>query len=71
MTDAAITYVVRGMSCEHCERAVTQELTAVPNVAAVEADLAGKLVTVRGSGLDDAVLRRAIADAGYDAEPSG
>ncbi len=61
------TYTVPGMSCSHCERAVSDELSAVPGVDFVEVDLATKLVTVRGAHLDDAALREAIADAGYEA----
>src|SRR5436309_3455492 len=63
-----ITYVVSGMSCGHCEAAVTEELSGVEGVAQVEVDLASKLVTVHGQRLDDAALRAAIEDAGYEAE---
>jgi len=60
-------YSVPGMSCAHCERAVSEELSAVDGIADVEVDLPRKLVVVRGDSLDDARLRAAIADAGYDA----
>jgi copper chaperone CopZ len=33
----------------------------------VDVDLATKLVVVHGAGLDDAALRAAIDEAGYDA----
>jgi copper chaperone CopZ len=33
----------------------------------VDVDLDTKLVVVRGDGLDDAALRGAIAEAGYEA----
>ena len=62
-----ITYTVPGMSCGHCERAVTEELEKVEGVAVVEVDLETKLVTVTGASLDDAVLRAAIDEAGYEA----
>jgi copper chaperone CopZ len=55
------------MSCAHCERAVGEELLGVAGVAAVDVDLASKLVTVRGGELDDARLRAAIEAAGYEA----
>ena len=61
-----ITYTVPGMHCAHCESAVRQEVAAVAGVEAVEVDLDGKLVTVRGQGLDDAELRAAIDEAGYE-----
>ncbi|MGH3002038.1 MAG: heavy-metal-associated domain-containing protein [Gaiellaceae bacterium] len=62
-----ITYTVPGMSCEHCEAAVTRELRAVEGVRQVSVDLETKLVTVGGSVLSDAALRAAIDAAGYEA----
>jgi copper chaperone len=64
-----LTSIVSGMSCSHCEAAITDEVTRVPGVSAVEVELPSKRVTVRGERLDDAVIREAIAEAGYDAEP--
>jgi copper chaperone CopZ len=61
------TYRVPGMSCAHCERAVSEELSAVAGVESVTVDLDSKLVVVRGRGLDDATLRAAIEEAGYEA----
>ena len=66
MTERA--YRVPGMSCAHCERAVTEELLGVGGVATVDVDLETKLVRVRGDDLDDAALRAAIDDAGYEAD---
>jgi copper chaperone len=62
-----IAYTVRGMSCGHCKAAVSSELQEVGGVDSVDVDLDTKLVTVRGSDLDDAVLRAAIEQAGYEA----
>jgi copper chaperone len=64
---AEITYTVPGMHCGHCESAVNSELQQVAGVESVEIDLETKLVTVRGSDLDDAALRAAIEEAGYEA----
>jgi copper chaperone CopZ len=61
------TYSVSGMSCAHCERAVSEELAAVAGVESVVVDLETKRVVVHGSALDDAVLRAAIEEAGYEA----
>ena len=66
MSDVA-TYTVPDMSCGHCKAAVTQELSALAGVRSVEVDLDTKLVTVSGENLDDAALRAAIDDAGYEA----
>jgi copper chaperone CopZ len=62
------TFRVPGMSCAHCERAVTAELLGVAGVVAVAVDLDTKLIRVRGEALDDAELRAAIDEAGYEAE---
>jgi copper chaperone len=63
-----ITYSVPGMSCAHCEHAVSSELSKVEGVASVDVDLNTKLVVVHGSDLDDGALRAAIDEAGYEAE---
>jgi copper chaperone len=62
-----ITYTVPGMSCGHCKQAVTEELSAVRGVDSVDVDLDTKLVVVAGDRLDDAALRAAIVEAGYEA----
>jgi copper chaperone CopZ len=61
------TYTVPDMSCSHCTEAVSRELLDVDGVASVDVDLDSKLVTVRGSELDDRALRAAIEEAGYEA----
>jgi copper chaperone CopZ len=61
------TYQVAGMSCEHCIRAVTGELEALPGVRDVRIDLATGAVTVASDAplaLDD--MRNAVEAAGYD-----
>jgi copper chaperone len=62
-----ISYTVPGMHCGHCKAAVEEELTAVDGVEAVDVELDTKIVLVRGGGLDDAKLRAAIEEAGYEA----
>jgi copper chaperone CopZ len=61
-----ITYGVPGIHCGHCEAAVKQETSAVPGVESVHVDLDTKLVTITGERLDDAALRAAIDEAGYE-----
>ena len=63
-----VTYRVPGMTCEHCRIAVAEGLSAVPGVESVEVDLDTKLVNVNGASLDDAALRAAIDQAGYEAD---
>ena len=62
-----LTYRVPGMTCGHCKQAVSHELLAVEGVESVDVDLDTKLVIVHGQGLDDARLRDAIDEAGYEA----
>ena len=65
-----LSYRVDGMSCGHCEVAVTEEVGRLAGVRSVEVDLERKLVRVTGLDLDDASLRAAIDEAGYDAVPA-
>lgn len=60
-------YTVPGMHCGHCERAVTEEVTAVAGVESVVVDLDSKRVVVQGAELDDDAIRAAIEEAGYEA----
>jgi copper chaperone CopZ len=62
-----LLYLVEGMSCEHCERAVTEEVMRVDGVRSVAVDLSAKRVRVGGDGVGDAAVRAAIAEAGYEA----
>ena len=60
-------YSVPGIQCAHCERAVREEVSAVSGVTSVDVDLERKLVTVAAEPLDDAAVRAAIEEAGYQA----
>jgi copper chaperone len=60
-------YSVPGVSCSHCERAISGEVGKVPGVADVDVDLDAKTVAVRGTTVDDASVRAAIVEAGYEA----
>jgi copper chaperone CopZ len=65
--DQQLTYLVAGMTCDHCTVAVTGEVTKVAGVASVDVDLDTKLVQVHGAGVDHAAVVAAIDEAGYDA----
>ena len=68
MSDATeLIYRVDGMSCSHCRAAITGEVMQVAGVESVAVDLDTKLVRVRGNRVDDAAVRAAIDEAGYDA----
>lgn len=62
-----LTYIVEGMTCGHCTAAVEQEVGAVAGVATVSADFTTKRVVVAGEAVDDAAVRAAIDEAGYEA----
>jgi copper chaperone len=66
-TATTITYSVPGIHCAHCERAIREEVAAVAGVQSVDVDLDTKLVTVVARPIDDAALRAAIEEAGYEA----
>jgi copper chaperone CopZ len=66
MSQSDLTYTVPGISCEHCRTAITNEVSAVDGVQAVEVDLTTKRVAVRGEALSDQAIRAAIDEAGYD-----
>lgn len=60
------TYSVTGMTCGHCVRAVTEELTRLPGVNAVEVDLASGRVRIDSEAtLAVQDVRAAVDEAGY------
>ena len=58
---------VPDISCDHCVRAITKEVGALPGVEQVVVDLADKSVRVHHEGkVSTEELMRAINEAGYD-----
>ena len=62
-----ITYSVPAIHCAHCATSIHEEVSEVEGVDDVAVDLDTKVVTVSGNDLDDAALRAAIEEAGYEA----
>ena len=62
-----VTYSVPAIHCAHCAMSIREEVSEVEGVEDVAVDLETKLVTVSGSELEDAALRAAIEEAGYEA----
>lgn len=60
---------VDGMSCEHCVRAISQALAAVPGVQHVEVSLERGEAVIEGEAEVSALIA-AIVDEGYTAEPT-
>ncbi|GAB7028869.1 heavy-metal-associated domain-containing protein [Streptomyces sp. NPDC021749] len=64
--DTTTVYQVTGMTCGHCEGAISQEVSAIAGVTDVKAVAATGLVTVTSTGpLDDEAVRAAVDEAGY------
>jgi copper chaperone len=59
------SYTVEGMTCSHCQVAVTAEVGKVPGVADVVVDVPGKTVTVTGDRFADTAVACAVDEAGY------
>ena len=61
------TFQVQGMTCDHCVKAVTAEISQMTGVSAVNIDLATGRVTVHSAApLDRLDLAAAVAEAGYE-----
>jgi copper chaperone len=63
----SVTYSVPAIHCAHCAMSIREEVSEVAGVEDVDVDLDSKVVTIRGLELDDAALRAAIVEAGYEA----
>lgn len=61
---------VKGMTCGHCVRAVTEAIKAQDATARIDVDLAAGRVSVESSLSEDAVVS-AIRGEGYEARPAG
>jgi copper chaperone len=59
------TFQVKGMTCGHCVRAVTEAVKSVDQQADVKVDLASGKVEVQ-TQQDRGAIARAIAEDGYE-----
>ncbi|AWW39486.1 MULTISPECIES: heavy-metal-associated domain-containing protein [Streptomyces] len=60
-------YKVSGMSCGHCEGAVSGEISEIPGVSSVQAVAAsGEVTVVSLSALDEEAVRAAVDEAGFE-----
>ena len=63
---ATSTYPVTGMTCEHCVRAVTEEVRRIEGVADVMVDLPTGALTISSSQpVEEAAVAEAGEQAGY------
>jgi copper chaperone len=63
----AAVYTVTGMTCGHCVKSVTEEVSALVGVRSVEVDLAtGRVAVVSDEPLDLDAVKAAVDEAGYE-----
>ncbi|MFD6990793.1 heavy-metal-associated domain-containing protein [Streptomyces sp. NPDC059943] len=67
-TDSITTvYAVTGMTCGHCEGAVSDEISALQGVTSVKAEAAtGRVTVVSEAPLKESDVRAAVDEAGYE-----
>lgn len=61
---ATTTYRIDGMTCGHCAASVTEEVSEVSGVEAVQVDHEAGTAVVTGAA-DEQAVRRAVEEAGY------
>jgi copper chaperone CopZ len=60
-------YKVSGMSCGHCEGAVSGEISEIPGVSSVKAVASsGEVTVVSTAALDEEAVRAAVDEAGFE-----
>ncbi|WP_406008825.1 cation transporter [Streptomyces sp. NBC_00637] len=60
-------YKVSGMSCGHCEGAVSGELSELAGVTSVKAVAStGEVTVVSAAALDEEAVRAAVDEAGFE-----
>ncbi|MGW3957234.1 heavy-metal-associated domain-containing protein [Streptomyces sp. NPDC004752] len=60
-------YKVSGMSCGHCEGAVSGEISEIPGVSSVQAVASsGEVTVVSATPLDEEAVRAAVDEAGFE-----
>ncbi len=60
------SHTVTGMTCDHCSRSVSAEVSAVTGVTAVDVDLAtGKVTVTSEQPVSTDKIREAVEEAGY------
>lgn len=61
------TYTVTGMTCEHCVRSVTEEVSKIDGVTGVDVELStGKVTVSSDAPVPEDAFRAAIDEAGFE-----
>lgn len=62
-----LLFDVKGMTCHHCVRSVTEAATSVSGVKRAEVSLDSKTARVEGESVDPNAVIEAIKEEGYEA----
>ncbi|MEU6350888.1 cation transporter [Streptomyces sp. NPDC047072] len=68
-TQGSVTavYKVSGMSCGHCEGAVSGEISEIAGVTSVKAVAStGEVTVISAAALDEETVRAAVDEAGFE-----
>ncbi|MFJ3585177.1 heavy-metal-associated domain-containing protein [Streptomyces sp. NPDC090127] len=66
-TELTTVYQVKGMTCGHCEGAVSSEISEIAGVSSVKAVAStGQVTVVSATALDEEAVRAAVDEAGYE-----
>ncbi|MFJ9809930.1 heavy-metal-associated domain-containing protein [Streptomyces sp. NPDC101158] len=66
-TELTTVYQVKGMTCGHCEGAVSSEISEIAGVSSVKAVAAtGQVTVISAAALDEEAVRAAVDEAGYE-----
>ena len=63
-----LTVTIHGNACNLCATAIEKTFRAQPEVKSVDVDLENRVITIetkRGQTMDDAKMKKLLADAGY------
>ena len=64
------SYLVSGMTCDHCVTAVRDEVQRLPGVTHVEVDLVpgavSTVIVASDTPVSEGAVREAVAEAGYE-----
>lgn len=70
MADEVVVHVV-GMGCGHCVLAVTEALSAVAGVTAVQIESTTGRTVVTGKDMDETAVQSAVVRAAYRTDHAG
>ena len=62
---ATRTFLVEGMTCNHCKTRVESGLKSITGIEDVIADLANGQVRVSGDNIDTSKVKQSVEESGY------